>query len=91
MSLLSQDRNIWLSLIEMLRKKEKLPVVAFTFSRKRCDENADQLSNLDLTTSTEKSLIHVFIQKCVTRLKGPDRNLPQVRLHNNKKTNEEKQ
>lgn len=64
----------------MLRKKEKLPVVAFTFSRKRCDDNADQLGNLDLTTSTEKSLIHVFIQKSVARLKGSDRNLPQVRF-----------
>ncbi|XP_078343350.1 superkiller complex protein 2-like [Oculina patagonica] len=73
-----EDKNIWLSLIEMLRKKEKLPVVAFTFSRKRCDDNADQLGNLDLTTSTEKSLIHVFIQKSVARLKGPDRQLPQV-------------
>ena len=73
-----KDRNIWLSLIEMLRKKEKLPVVAFTFSRRRCDDNADQLSNLDLTTSTEKSLIHVFIQKSVARLKGSDRQLPQV-------------
>ena len=67
-----------MSLIEMLRKKEKLPVVAFTFSRRRCDDNADQLSNLDLTTSSEKSLIHVFIQKSVARLKGSDRQLPQV-------------
>lgn len=64
----------------MLRKKKKLPVVAFTFSRKRVDDNADQLSNLDLTTSTEKSLIHVFIQKAIARLKGPDRQLPQVRF-----------
>ena len=82
-SVCSKDRNIWLSLIEMLRKKEKLPVVAFTFSRKRCDDNADQLSSLDLTTASEKSLIHVFIQKSVARLKGPDRNLPQVSLYMN--------
>lgn len=75
---IKEERNIWLSLVEMLRKKEKLPVVAFTFSRKRVDDNADQLSNLDLTTSTEKSLIHVFIQKAIARLKGPDRQLPQV-------------
>ena len=67
-------------MIEMLRKKEKLPVVAFTFSRKRCDDNADQLGNLDLTTSTEKSVIHVFIQKAIARLKGSDRQLPQVRF-----------
>ncbi|PFX34751.1 Helicase SKI2W [Stylophora pistillata] len=73
-----EERNIWLSVIEMLRKKEKLPVVAFTFSRKRCDDNADQLGNLDLTTSTEKSVIHVFIQKAIARLKGSDRQLPQI-------------
>lgn len=62
----------------MLRKKDKLPVVAFTFSKKRINENAAHLTSIDLTTSTEKSEIHVFIQKCVSRLKGSDRELPQV-------------
>ena len=78
MSFRFKDRNIWLSLIEMLLKKEELPLVAFTFSRKRCDDNADQLSNLDLATSTEKGLIHVLIQKSVGRLKGSDTQLPEV-------------
>ena len=36
------------------------------------------LSSLDLTTSVEKSDIHHFIGKCVTRLKPCDRQLPQV-------------
>ncbi|XP_032067231.1 helicase SKI2W [Thamnophis elegans] len=75
-----QDKNIWLSLIDMLRKKDQLPVVAFTFSRNRCDENASMLTTIDLTTATEKSEIHVFFQKCISRLKGTDRQLPQV-LH----------
>ncbi|KAM3847414.1 superkiller complex protein 2 isoform 2-T2 [Vipera latastei] len=75
-----QDKNIWLSLIDMLRKKDQLPVVAFTFSRNRCDENASMLTTVDLTTTTEKSEIHVFFQKCISRLKGADRQLPQV-LH----------
>ncbi|XP_034277358.1 LOW QUALITY PROTEIN: superkiller complex protein 2 [Pantherophis guttatus] len=75
-----QDKNIWLSLIDMLRKKDQLPVVAFTFSRNRCDENASMLTTIDLTTTTEKSEIHVFFQKCISRLKGTDRQLPQV-LH----------
>ncbi|XP_070593755.1 superkiller complex protein 2 [Erythrolamprus reginae] len=75
-----QDKNIWLSLIDMLRKKDQLPVVAFTFSRNRCDENASMLTTVDLTTTTEKSEIHVFFQKCISRLKGTDRQLPQV-LH----------
>ena len=69
---------MWLSLIEMLRKKDKLPVVAFTFSRKRCEENADHLLNLDLTTNKEKKDIQVFLHKCVSRLKGTDAHLPQV-------------
>ncbi|KAJ7317373.1 hypothetical protein JRQ81_003535 [Phrynocephalus forsythii] len=75
-----QDKNIWLSLISMLRKKDQLPVVAFTFSRNRCDDNASMLTTVDLTTTTEKSEIHVFFQKCISRLKGTDRQLPQV-LH----------
>ncbi|XP_044275642.1 helicase SKI2W isoform X2 [Varanus komodoensis] len=75
-----QDKNIWLSLIDMLRKKDQLPVVAFTFSRNRCDDNATMLTTVDLTTTTEKSEIHVFFQKCISRLKGTDRQLPQV-LH----------
>ncbi|KAM6472552.1 superkiller complex protein 2 isoform 1-T1 [Liasis olivaceus] len=75
-----QDKNIWLSLIDMLRKKDQLPVVAFTFSRNRCDENASMLTTVDLTTTTEKSEIHIFFQKCISRLKGTDRQLPQV-LH----------
>lgn len=63
----------------MLRKKDQLPMVAFTFSRNRCDDNASMLTTIDLTTTTEKSEIHVFFQKCISRLKGTDRQLPQVR------------
>ncbi|EDO38196.1 predicted protein [Nematostella vectensis] len=72
------DRSVWLSLITMLEKKDKLPVVAFTFSRRKCEENADQLSNLNLTTSVERSRIHVEMQKYLARLKGSDKTLPQV-------------
>ncbi|MGH0151143.1 UNVERIFIED_CONTAM: hypothetical protein FKN15_057916 [Acipenser sinensis] len=73
----SQDRSVWLSLLHSLSKKDQLPVVCFTFSRSRCDENARGLATLDLTSSAEKSETHVFFQKCITRLKGSDRQLPQ--------------
>eukprot|EP00057_Strongylocentrotus_purpuratus_P022189 XP_011676663.1 PREDICTED: helicase SKI2W [Strongylocentrotus purpuratus] len=72
------DKNVYMSVVEMLRKKEQLPIVCFTFSKKRCNDNSSQLSNLDLTTSSEKSEITVFIKKCVDRLKGSDKKLPQV-------------
>ena len=75
---LFQDKNVWLSLVHMLQKKDKLPMVAFTFSRARCDSNADSLSSLDLTTTTEKSEIHVFFKRSITLLKGSDQHLPQV-------------
>jgi len=73
-----QERNIWLTLIDHLQRQDKLPIVAFTLSRSRCDQNANILTSLDLTTSMEKGEIHHFINKCVQRLKGPDRKLPQV-------------
>lgn len=62
----------------MLQKKDKLPVVAFTFSRARCDSNADSLTTLDLTTSAEKHFIHTFVRASIDRLKGTDKELPQV-------------
>ena len=60
-------------------KKNGLPVVAFTFSRNRCNDNADKLSNLDLTTAEEKHHIHIFMEKCISRLKDQDKKLPQVK------------
>ena len=81
LSIFKQDKNVWLSVIEMLRKQEKLPIVAFNFSKKRINENASALHSLDLTTSTEKSEVHVFFRKCISRLKAPDQQLPQVGTH----------
>ncbi|KAG2469048.1 SKIV2 Helicase, partial [Polypterus senegalus] len=74
----AEDRSVWLSLLDALYKKDQLPVVCFTFSRSRCDENARGLVTLDLTTNAEKSEIHVFFHKCIARLKGTDKQLPQV-------------
>jgi antiviral helicase SKI2 len=73
-----EEKNVWLSLVHMLQKKDKLPMVAFTFSRARCDSNADSLTTLDLTTGTEKSEIHVFFKRSTALLKGSDQCLPQV-------------
>ena len=62
----------------MLQKKDKLPLVAFTLSRARCDQNADCLTNLDLTDGDEKHKINSFFQKSISILKGSDKELPQV-------------
>jgi len=62
----------------MLKKKEQLPVVAFTLSKKKCDANADMVRNSDLVTGTERSHITSFFNKSICKLKGTDRELPQV-------------
>ncbi|KAJ0248350.1 DExH-box ATP-dependent RNA helicase DExH11 [Hirschfeldia incana] len=68
----------WLLLINKLSKKSLLPVVVFCFSKNYCDRCADALTGTDLTSSSEKSEIRVFCDKAFSRLKGSDRNLPQV-------------
>uniref|UniRef100_A0A672LGB0 SKI2 homolog, superkiller viralicidic activity 2-like n=1 Tax=Sinocyclocheilus grahami TaxID=75366 RepID=A0A672LGB0_SINGR len=76
----SQDRAVWQTLLSYLSQRQQTPVVAFTFSRTRCDENARSLTSLDLTNSIEKSEIYSFLQKSLTRLRGGDRQLPQILL-----------
>uniref|UniRef100_A0A3P8RM45 SKI2 subunit of superkiller complex n=1 Tax=Amphiprion percula TaxID=161767 RepID=A0A3P8RM45_AMPPE len=76
----SQDRAVWLTLLHFLSQRQQTPVVAFTFSRTRCDENARSLDYMDLTSSIEKAEIHSFFQKSLSRLRGGDRQLPQILL-----------
>ena len=64
------DQNVYTHLVGLLRKKSLLPVVVFTFSKKRCEQNAGTLTNLDLSSAAERSEIHVTIEKAVMRLKG---------------------
>ncbi|KAK0199046.1 antiviral helicase [Armillaria mellea] len=73
------DKNLYVHLLGHLRKKSLLPVVVFTLSKKRCEENASTLTNADLCTSVEKSEVHVAIEKALSRLKGSDKKLPQIR------------
>lgn len=64
------DKNVYVHLLGHLKKEALLPVVIFTFSKKRCEENAETLTNADLCTSAEKSEVHVAIEKALSRLKG---------------------
>ena len=75
----AQDRNIWLHVIQYLKKHDLLPACIFVFSKKRCEENANALSNLDFCTATEKSAIHMIIERSIARLKPEDRLLPHIR------------
>ncbi|CAL8373711.1 unnamed protein product [Boreogadus saida] len=76
----NQDKAQWLSLLHFLTSRQQTPVVAFTFSRTRCDDNARSLASMDMTSSVEKAEIHSFFTKSISRLRGADRNLPQIVL-----------
>ncbi|XP_061374001.1 DExH-box ATP-dependent RNA helicase DExH11 isoform X2 [Gastrolobium bilobum] len=72
------EASMWLMLIKKLSKMSLLPVVIFCFSKNRCDKSADSMTGTDLTSSSEKSEIRLFCDKAFSRLKGSDKNLPQV-------------
>jgi antiviral helicase SKI2 len=74
----AQDKTLWVHLVQYLKKESLLPACIFVFSKKRCEENADALSNQDFCTATEKSAIHMIIEKSIARLKPEDRVLPQI-------------
>ncbi|KYQ89338.1 DEAD/DEAH box helicase [Tieghemostelium lacteum] len=70
----------WGKLINLLKEKQQLPVIVFSFSKNKCQEYAYGLgNNINLTTSHgERSQIKVFIEESLARLKGDDRELPQI-------------
>ncbi|MEW5316769.1 MAG: hypothetical protein WDW38_008119 [Sanguina aurantia] len=72
------ERTQMQELLTLLTKNAMLPVAIFTFSKKKCDGGADALSSSDLTTSQEKHTIHIFVEKCLARLRPEDRVLPQI-------------
>ncbi|KAL2834288.1 armadillo-type protein [Aspergillus cavernicola] len=74
----AQDKTVWVQVVQHLRKENLLPACIFVFSKKRCEQNADSLSNQDFCNASEKSLIHMTIEKSLTRLKAEDRALPQI-------------
>ncbi|TYZ66220.1 hypothetical protein PybrP1_005629 [[Pythium] brassicae (nom. inval.)] len=72
------DQSDWTKLVTSLKDKALLPVVVFAFSKKLCEESASKLAKLDLSTPSERSEIHLFLEASIQRLQGSDRELPQV-------------
>ncbi|CEG40713.1 dead deah box rna [Plasmopara halstedii] len=72
------DQGEWTKLINTLKDKSLLPVVVFAFSKRLCEESASKLVKLDLSTPSERSEIHLFLESSIQRLQGSDRELPQV-------------
>lgn len=74
----AQDKTLWVGIAHFLKKSTLLPACIFVFSKKRCEENADALSNQDFCTKDEKGAIYRIFQQSIARLKEEDRKLPQI-------------
>ncbi|AOA62913.1 Antiviral helicase [Komagataella phaffii CBS 7435] len=72
------NKKTWTNLVQYLRSHDLLPSVIFVFSKARCEEYADSLQGVNFCTGSERSRIHMFIDKAVSRLKKEDRELPQI-------------
>uniref|UniRef100_A0A914ZFP7 Uncharacterized protein n=1 Tax=Panagrolaimus superbus TaxID=310955 RepID=A0A914ZFP7_9BILA len=72
------DRCHYQTLIAFLKEKSLLPAVSFIFSRNRCNQYAEMLYQIDLTTNDEKAAVRKLFTKYLDSFKGSDRNLPQV-------------
>ncbi|PIA12818.1 antiviral helicase [Coemansia reversa NRRL 1564] len=73
-----QGTTLWVHLVGHLRSQALLPAVVFTFSRKKCEEYANSLRNLDFLNDSRRSQVHIFVERCLKRLKPEDRALPQI-------------
>lgn len=59
----AKKQNTIKDVINVLHKKEMLPAIFFTFSRKKCDENMEKCSNINLITKEEAKQIRAEIQE----------------------------
>ena len=55
-----------------------LPAIVFCFSKKKCEEIADNLRMMNLITNKEKSEVKRVLGLAMSRLSAQDRQLPQV-------------
>lgn len=66
-------------LVELLKKKNKLPVIMFSFSRKNCERYA-QLINISLVDHEEISEIEKTFNVLIHNLLGENKNMHQILL-----------
>ena len=59
----AKKQNSVKDVINVLHKKEMLPAIFFTFSRKKCDENMEKCANINLITNEEAKQIRAEIQE----------------------------
>lgn len=59
----TKPKNPMADIVEVLHQKDMLPCIYFTFSRRKCDENALQCKKLELLTKEESIEIEKYIDE----------------------------
>ena len=59
----TQPKNPMLDIVNVLNEKEMLPAIYFTFSRRKCDENAQSCAKAELLTFEESKKIEEAIDE----------------------------
>ena len=59
----SKQKNTARNVISVLHKKDMLPAIYFTFSRKKCDEQMEKCSDLSLITTKEAKEIQQIVDE----------------------------
>lgn len=59
----AHQRNTAKDVISVLHKKDMLPAIYFTFSRKKCDEQMEKCADLDLITKDEARQIQEIVSE----------------------------
>lgn len=74
-----RHHSTWVPMVNYLRKRELDPALIFCFSRRKCEEAAETLHSMDLTTGmAERNRIHKFFQLSMSRLSPEDQRVPQI-------------
>lgn len=72
----------WPRFVKYLRQRKLDPAIIFCFSKRKCEEAAESLGTVDLTTgAADRSRIHAFFESSISRLSPPDREVPQIARH----------
>ena len=59
----NRPKNPMIDIVEVLKEKDMLPCIYFTFSRRKCDENAQMCAKADLLTDEESKKIEEAIDE----------------------------
>ncbi|TNN08039.1 Helicase SKI2W [Schistosoma japonicum] len=73
-------KNTWLGFVRLLKERDLLPVIAFSFSRSSLETLAKNLSSVDLTSTNEKQQINKFFSLTTSCLRKCDRKLASVKF-----------